>query len=166
MTKSTSGKDDREGGRSGGIQFFSAPSDAARVRWRSDLVSAGFITIALLFLIAVAGEGSTVDTNTLDYVGDLPGWLLWLSQATYVVAVVYALALLVGVGVFARDRLELLRDLLLAAGLSMLFTVLLSRWIDDRWPQLAFLDLSVTRETFPAFALTMAIAVQAAATPT
>ncbi len=151
--------------KSYGIQFFSTPSDASRVRWRSDLISAGFLAVLLLVLIAIAGEGSTVDSNTLEYIGTLPGWLLWLSQATYVVAVLYALALLLGVGIFARDRLELLRDLVLAAGMSVVIAVLLSQWVDDRWPQLALLDLTVTRETFPAFAVTMAVAIQAAASP-
>jgi hypothetical protein len=66
-------------------------------------------------LINVAGEGSSFDRYTLEFVGDLPGWLLWVGQASYVVGVVYSFGLLIGVGVFARGRLGLLRDMLLAA---------------------------------------------------
>jgi len=86
----TAGSDD--GGSDFGIQIFSAPSDAPRVRWHTDLISAGFIAALLFFLILVAGEGSTFDRNTLDFVGDLPGWLQWFGQMIYVVGAVYALA--------------------------------------------------------------------------
>ena len=102
-----------------GIQVFSAPSDAPRVRWRTDLISAGFTSALLIFLIIVAGEGSSFDDNTLAFVGDLPGWLLWLGQAAYIVGVLYAFGLLIGVGFVARGRLELLRDMLLAAVLAV-----------------------------------------------
>ncbi len=149
----------------GGLQVFSAPADAPRVRWRTDLISAGLTTASLVVLIVVAGSGSTLDTNTLTFVGTLPGWLLWLGQATYQLGVVYALALLIGVALFARRRWELLRDMLLAAALAGISVVLLSRFIDDRWPEFAFLDLDRTRDTFPAFFVAMAAAIQAAASP-
>ncbi|MDX2378241.1 MAG: lysylphosphatidylglycerol synthase transmembrane domain-containing protein, partial [Acidimicrobiia bacterium] len=90
---------------------------------------------------------------------------LWLGQAAYVVGVVYAFGLFIGVGIFAKDRLELLRDLLLAAVLAVVAVVLLSQWLDDRWPELAFFDLDQTRETFPAFFVTTSVAIQAAASP-
>ena len=147
------------------IEVFSAPSDAPRVRWVTDLISAGFFVALLLLLILVAGNGSTFDSNTLDYVVTLPGWLLWLCQAAYVVGVVYAIGLLVGVGLFARGRKELLGDMLLAAVLAV-GTVLALTWlIDERWPEFAFFDLDQTRETFPAFFVTTAAAIQAASSP-
>jgi len=148
-----------------GIQIFSAPSDAPRVRWRTDLISAGFTTALLAFLILVAGTGSSLDTNTLEFVGDLPGWLLWLAQAAYVVGVLYAFGLVIGVGLVARGRLELLRDMLLAAVVAVVAVVLLTQWLDGRWPEFAFLDLQQTRDTFPAFFVTTAAAIQAAASP-
>ncbi|MGI9645696.1 MAG: flippase-like domain-containing protein [Ilumatobacteraceae bacterium] len=148
-----------------GIQVFAAPSDAPRVRWRTDLISAGFSASLLVFLIIVAGEGSTLDRTTLQFVGELPGWLLWLGQIAYLVGVLYAFGLLIGVGVFARHRLELLRDMLLAATLAVALALLLSRFIDERWPEFAFFDLDETRDTFPAFFVTTSVAIQAAASP-
>jgi hypothetical protein len=71
-----------------GFQVFSSPSDAPRVRWETDLVSAGLYTALLVFLALVAGNGSSLDGNTLAYVGTLPGWLLWLGQAVYAVGVI------------------------------------------------------------------------------
>ena len=151
--------------QSHGTQIFSAPSDAPRVRWRTDLISAGFTLALLVFVIIVAGEGSSFDDNVLAFTGDLPGWLLWLGQAAYVVGVVYAFGLFIGVGIFAKDRLELLRDLLSAAVLAVVAVLLLSQWLDDRWPELAFFDLQETRTTFPAFFVTTSAAIQAAASP-
>jgi hypothetical protein len=147
------------------IQVFSAPSDAPRVRWRTDLFSAGFTSAMLIFLIIVAGEGSSLDRNTLEFVGDLPGWLLWLGQSAYVVGVVYAFGLLIGVGIFARGRLEFLRDMLLVAVLAVVIVLFLTQWINNRWPELAVFDLQETRDTFPAFFVTTAAAIQAAASP-
>ena len=155
---------DDDGG-SRGIQVFSAPSDAPRVRWPTDLISAGFGAALLAVLILIAGNGSTLDTNTLTFIGTLPGWLLWLGQAVYLVGVLYAFGLVIGVGLVARDRLELLRDMLLAAALAVGGVLALTWWIDSRWPEFAFFDLDKTRETFPAFFITTSTAIQAAASP-
>jgi len=151
--------------RSHGVQVFSAPSDAPRVRWSTDLVSAGFNTGLLVFLIVVAGEGSTLDRATLEFTVQLPGWLLWICQAIYVVGVLYAFALLTGIGLFARGRLELLRDMLLAGLLAVAAVLLLTRFIDERWPEFAFFELDTTAETFPAIFITTGAAIQAAASP-
>jgi len=148
-----------------GIQVFSAPSDAPRVRWQTDLLSAGFTAALGFVLILVAGEGSTFDNSTLEFVGSLPGWLLWLSQAAYGVGVLYGIGLLIGVGLFATGRLDVLRDMVLAALFAVAIGVVLTQIIDNRWPEFAFLDLNQTRNTFPAFSLTTATAIQAAASP-
>ncbi|MBG7606289.1 MAG: hypothetical protein IZT58_16955, partial [Actinobacteria bacterium] len=148
-----------------GIQVFSAPSDAPRVRWKTDIISAGLTSALLFFLILVAGEGSTFDTTTLQFVGGQPGWLLWLAQMVYVIGSFYAISLLIGVGVFARGRLELLRDMILAALLAMAIAAILTQFIDNRWPEMELFDLNTTRDTFPAFVITTATAIQAAASP-
>jgi uncharacterized protein (TIRG00374 family) len=148
-----------------GVQVFSVPSDAPRVRWRSDLVSAVISAAVLFFLILVAGQGSTFDTTMLEFAGGLPGWLRWMAQAAYAIGSWYAILLLVGVGVFARRRLELMRDMVLAALLAMAIAFVLTQWLDNRWPELAFFDLDATRHTFPAFVISTSTAIQAAASP-
>ena len=148
-----------------GVQVFSAPSDAPRVRWMTDLISAAFVAVLGLLLIVVAGNGSTFDDLTLEFAGGLPGWLLWLSQAAYGVGVLYGIGLLIGVGLFAKGRLDVFRDMLLAALFAVGIVVGLTQLIDGRWPEFAFFDLNQTRDTFPAFFVTTATAVQAAASP-
>ena len=148
-----------------GIQVFSAPSDAPRVRWKTDLISAAFVAALGVLLIIVAGNGSTFDDMTLEFAGGLPGWLLWLCQAAYGVGVLYGIGLLIGVGLFAKGRLDVLRDMVLAALFSVGIVVALTQLIDGRWPELAFFHLDRTRDTFPAFFVTAATAVQAAASP-
>ena len=147
------------------VEIFSAPSDAPRVRWKTDLLTAGFSSALLALLVLVAGNGSTLDTNTLEFVGTFPGWLLWMGQAVYVVGVLYSFGLLIGVGVFARGRLEVLRDMLVAALVAIAGVIALTWLIDSRWPELAFFDVDDTRETFPAFFVTSSTAIQAAASP-
>ncbi len=132
-----------------GIHVFAAPSDAPRVRWPTDLISAGFSAVLTLVLVLVAGNGSTVDDNTLDWVGTLPGWLRWLAQAAYAVGVLYGVGLLVGVGVFAKRRLQVLRDMLLAAGFAVILVVVLTQLIDRRWPEFAFFDLDGREKRSP-----------------
>jgi uncharacterized protein (TIRG00374 family) len=83
----------------------------------------------------------------------------------FVVGALYALALLVGVGLFARGRLELLRDMVLAAVLAVVVVLVLTQWIDSRWPEIPMFDLNETRDTFPAFSITTLTAIQAAAAP-
>ena len=147
------------------FQVFSSASDAPRVRWRTDLFSAALAFAALVALIAVAGTGAEIDDNALEFIGTLPGWFRWLGQASYLTAAVYSLGLLIGVGVFAKGRIELFRDMLLAAVVGALGSVLLTLHVDDRWPQLALLDLQQTRTTFPTFMITSIVAIQAAAAP-
>ncbi len=153
------------GSRSSGIQVFSAPSDAPRVRWKTDLISAAFTAALLFFLILVAGQGSSFDDTTLEFVGGLPGWLLWLGQAAYAVGVVYGVGLLIGVGIFAKGRLNVLRDMVLAALFAVVISLVLTWLINDRWPEFAFFNLNETRRTFPAFFVATAAATQAAASP-
>ena len=156
--------DDRKGGGIG-VQVFATPSDAPRVRWRMDLLVAAVDIGLLVVLLLVAGDGSSFDKAVLGFAADLPGWVLWLGQLGYVAGVLYTVSLLIGVGLVARHRLELLRDLLLAAGLAALLVVFFSWIADGRWPEIAFVDLDDTRETFPALFATTATAIQAAASP-
>jgi uncharacterized protein (TIRG00374 family) len=148
-----------------GVQVFAAPSDAPRVRWKTDLIAAGSAAVLGLLLIVIAGDGSTFDDLTLDFAGGLPSWLLWLCQAAYGMGVLYGIGLLIGVGLFARGRLEVFRDMVLAALLSVAIVVGLTQLIDGRWPEFALFDLDQTRNTFPAFFVTTATAIQAAASP-
>ena len=147
------------------FQVFSSASDAPRVRWRTDLAAAGLLAAALVALIIVAGTGAQLDDDALEFVGTLPGWFQWLGQASYVVAVVYTLGLLIGVGIFAKGRIELFRDMVLAAIVSAVSAALMTQYVDDQWPDIALFDLQQTRTTFPMFTITSVVAIQAAAAP-
>ena len=154
-----------DGSPSDGIQVFAAPSDAPRVRWTTDLISAAFSAALVFLLVLVAGNGSSFDDTTLEFVGGLPGWLLWLAQAAYGVGVLYGVGLLIGIAIFAKGRLDVARDMILAALFSVVIVLVLTQLIDNRWPEFAFFDLNQTRNTFPAFFVTTATATQAAAAP-
>ena len=143
-----------------GLQVFSAPANAVRVRRINDLVSVVFGAGVLLVLAVVASSSSELDGNWSGLAADLPGWLLWAAQATYVVSVGNAAALILGVGAFARDRLELIRDLLLAAALAGAMTIGLSHLVDARLPEV-LLAGSAPATTFPALFVAVTAAIQA-----
>lgn len=148
-----------------GLQVFSAPSDAPRIRRVNDAVSA-MSAVALLVLMAlVADSGAGFDQHWAALVIQLPGWILWSAQAVYVAAVAYAALLIVGVAVVARHRIELARDLVLAALLAGGLATLLSRLVDTAWPTLTLVSASHPASTFPAFFVAATTAVQAAAAP-
>ncbi|MGI9622833.1 MAG: flippase-like domain-containing protein [Acidimicrobiales bacterium] len=148
-----------------GIQFFAAPSDAARVRRVSDLVPAVLGSSIILLLVFVAADGTTFDAAWADLVAETPDWIVWLGQAGYTVGLLYGAGLVMGVGFVARGRLELLRDLFLAGVLAVGAAALLSGVVDDQWPEVPVTDLGDTTTTFPAFLITALVAVEAAAGP-
>ena len=53
--------------------------------------------------------------------------------------VLYGVGLLIGVGLFAKGRLDVFRDMVLAALLAVVIVVALTQLIDDRWPEFAVL---------------------------
>ena len=114
------------GSASDGIQVFAAPSDAPRVRWTTDLISAAISAVLAFLLVLVAGNGSTFDDTTLEFVGELPGWLLWLAQVAYGVGVLYGVGLLLGIAIFAKGRLNVARDMILAALFSVVIVLILT----------------------------------------
>jgi uncharacterized protein (TIRG00374 family) len=148
-----------------GIQVFSAPSDAPRVHRINDLVTALAAVGALVVLGLVAEQGTQFDVSWSNMAGNLPGWILWALQCVYVVTLAYTVSLVVCVAVFARNRLELARDLVLAAALAGGLGAALGRLVDDRWPQIAVVTTADPSTTFPAFFVAVTTAVQAAAAP-
>lgn len=148
-----------------GIRVFATASGAPRVRRSTDAASVVALTILVVFLVAVVARGTAFDDAWADVVPLLPGWVRWLSQVAYVVGVTYVAVLVLGVALFARGRLELVRDLLLSAALAIATALVLTGLVDDRWPAASLTDLDQTATTFPAFLLTAVVAVQSAAGP-
>jgi len=145
--------------------FFAEPSDQPRVRRSADAALAIAGGALLVILAIVARGGTAVDQAWVTFVVHLPAWLVWLGQAAYLVSIAAACGLLIGIAIWARRRLELLLDLVLAALLAVVAAGALSRWVDGRWPAVALTDLDHTRTTYPAFVITAIVAVQAAAAP-
>jgi hypothetical protein len=146
-----------------GFEFFASPPDGPRVRRSSDTAVAVAGAILVAILAVVRGNGTSVDAAWTSVVAVLPAWLTWCADALYVLSVATAGALLVGIALLGRRRLELLRDLVLAAALAVVAAAALARFVDGQWPAVALTNLDQTRTTFPAFLVTAVIAVQAAA---
>jgi glycosyltransferase 2 family protein len=149
----------------GRFEFFAAAPGGPRVRRSSDAAVAVAGVALVVILAVVRGDGTSVDEAWSAVVDVLPTWLTWSAHAVYLLSIVTAGALLVGIALLGGRRLELLRDLVLAATLAVVAVGVLTRLVDDRWPAVALTDLDQTRTTFPAFLVAAVIAVQAAAGP-
>lgn len=145
--------------------MFSAPSDAPRVRRTNDLVGVVGAGVVLFVIGLVAWDGSTLDQDWADLVAGLPGWVRWLGQVAHTAGILYGAALIVGVAAVARDRLELVRDLVLAAVLAVGSVIVLSWWFDGRWPDVDLFTPGDLATTFPAVSVAAVVSVQAAAAP-
>ena len=148
-----------------GIQVFASPSDAPRVRRRTDMVLALVEAALIVFLAVVVGNEAGFDQAWADMLPSMPGWVLWVSQVAYVVAIIATGLFVVGVTLFAKRRKELARDLFLAGALAALLTLGISQLVDARWPEFPLTDLGDTSTTFPAFFITVFVAIQSTAAP-
>jgi hypothetical protein len=110
------------------------------------VAAAGGVIVAILTV--VRGGGTSVDAAWSAVVDVLPTWLTWCAQALYVLSIATAGALLVSIALLGRRRLELLRDLVLAAALAVVAAGALTRFVDDGWPAVALTNLDQTRTTF------------------
>ena len=111
-------------------------------------------------LILVAGKGSTFDDNTLDWVGEPAGLVALAGTGGLRGGRLGPVGLLVGVGIFGKGRLQVLRDMLLAAAFAVVLVLALTGIIDERWPEFVFFHLDQTRTTFPAFFVTTSAAIR------
>jgi hypothetical protein len=155
----------RRATRSLGFQVFASESHAPRARRAVDAAVA-FVGAALVVaLAAVADDNSGLEQSWSRLAESLPGWLQWLAGVTYFLGAVYLGILIVGVGLIARQRKDVLRDILAAGVLSIVVVIALARIVSGTWPEIVLFDLSGTAVTYPAMFITILTAVAVTASP-
>ena len=120
------------------LVVFASSSDDERRRSPSDVLSLLAGALLVLWGALAASQQGAFLTAVTDTITALPGWIDSLIASASVVAAIYAVGLLV-VTVAARDRLGLLRDLLVAIAVTVLASFLLGRLRDGAWPEVAAL---------------------------
>jgi uncharacterized protein (TIRG00374 family) len=151
--------------RSLGFQVFASESHAPRARRAVDAATVVVGAVLIAGLAVVAEDRATLEQSWQELAEALPGWVQWLAEVTYFVAGSYLVVLVIGVGLVARRRKDLLRDLLVGAALSIGLAVVLARVVSGGWPDVVFLEPSSTATTYPALFITLLTAVHVTAAP-
>ena len=155
----------RRAARSLGLQVFASESHAPRARRSVDAATVIGGAVLVAGLAALADDPSTLQDNWSRLADSLPGWIQWLAEVTYFLGVLYLAVLIVGVGLVARERKDVLRDLLVALVSSVGLTVALTQAVSGEWPDLVVVDRADTATTFPVLFITILAAVHVTAAP-
>ncbi len=147
------------------LEAFASESGAPRARRSTDAIVA-VVGLGLVVLTAWLSEGSSRLEQSLSNVAvALPDWVQWLAEMSYLMGALYILGVLVGVGLVARHRKDVLRDVFVAIVLTILTVILLTRLLDGTWPDVAVFESDRPAETYPAVFLAILTAVQGTAGP-
>jgi uncharacterized membrane protein YbhN (UPF0104 family)/tRNA A-37 threonylcarbamoyl transferase component Bud32 len=106
------------------IRFFSSASDAPRARRPTDFVLCVGSIGAIVTTAALAPDPEDASA-TADFIKSLPGLFGWFWEIVHVLAIAWAMALLIA-ALFGRGRRSLFRDQVLALILAALGSLLLA----------------------------------------
>ena len=106
------------------IRFFSSASDAPRARRPTDFVLCVGAIGVIVTTVALAPDPEDAST-TADFIKSLPGLFGWFWEIVHVLAIAWAVALLIA-ALFGRGRRSLFRDQVLALILAALGSLLLA----------------------------------------
>jgi uncharacterized membrane protein YbhN (UPF0104 family) len=148
-------------------RFFAAPPDDPRARRPSDVA---IVTVAMGLVAAlgwhhrVRGELDRRVAGVFD--GELPDWLSGIATIVFITGGLAALALIVGIAVWGRGRLALVRDMVAALGTTLVLALAASYLAGPEFPDL--LPELLERDGFPSYPvvrLAAAVAVVRVAQP-
>ena len=133
-------------------RYLIATTEQPRVRRAADATG---VVFGLLIVLASGRSFSQVvelDQAMSDLLAAIPEWLIGTLSAVYGVGAVYAVALFAAVLIQWKERLDAVRDMVLAVITTSLLSTILVRVISGAWP-LVFpeLDLAEPVAQFPIF---------------
>jgi len=148
------------------MQIFAAESHAPRSRRTLDIAIVVVGSVLIAGLILISDDRSELEERWFEFASEIPDWIAWFADAVYLTGWIYFLFLIIGLGLVARQRHDLLRDMLVALALPIAVTFLLAQLVSNEWPDLAILmEEGEIADTFPALSVTMITAVHATASP-
>src|SRR5262245_4885110 len=115
-----------------GFRFFASPIDEPRARRATDIFLLSGTSIALIFLALTATPPSAFEQALIELAASLPSFLDGVWQLLLDLLTVWALALLALA--LIRGRKLLLRDMLLAAAVALVVSLVLTRVTTGSWP--------------------------------
>ncbi len=115
-------------------RYFAGSPGQPRVRRASDAVAIGAGLLLLVWTGLSAGAILAFEQLLVDLAGSLPSWSKNVYQIGYLLGFLMVIALFVAVILQGRQRLDLLRDLVLAVVVSITVAVLLALWLSEAFP--------------------------------
>ncbi len=147
-------------------RYLIATTEQPRVRRSAD--ATGLVVALLIFLMSWRSFNRVVDVDQTmsDLVSTIPEWLTGTLSAVYGLGFVYAIALFVAVLVQWKQRLDAVRDMVLAVVATALLATILVRLISGAWPLvIPELGLAEVIAQFPIFRVVTTTAVLLALAP-
>jgi uncharacterized protein (TIRG00374 family) len=117
-------------------RYFAGSPGQPRVRRASDAVAIGVGLLLLLWTGLGVGRILAFEQVLLDLTGSFPSWSTNLYQIFYLLGFLMVVSLFVAVILQGRQRLDLLRDLVLAVVVSITAAILLALWLSEAFPSL------------------------------
>ena len=149
------------------IRIFASASHEPRGRRIADALALA-LSLLVLGWAAWQSEGKTLlEMELIDFLRAWPSWMVDAFGMMFVLVAIYAIGLLIGITFFARQRLDVARDMLTAAAIAILASELLGRVVADGWPDVwfqAMLD-DDGPPVFPVVRMAAVTAVVSAASP-
>jgi len=117
-------------------RYFAGSPGQPRVRRASDAVAIGAGLLLLIWTGVSVGRTLAFEQVLLDLAGSFPSWSENLYQIFYLLGFLMVVSLFVAVILQGRQRLDLLRDLVLAVVVSITLAILLALWLSEAFPSL------------------------------
>ncbi len=117
-------------------RYFAGSPGQPRVRRSSDAVAIGAGLLLLVWTGLSAGRILAIEQVLVDLAGSFPSWSQNVYQIGYLLGFLMVVSLFVAVILQGRQRLDLLRDLVLAAVVSITAAILLALWLSEAFPSL------------------------------
>ena len=144
--------------------FFVSP-DGARARRPSD-VAIGVFGALLVFLTALKSDQIEWAEDFFgQLIGLLPSWIATAFGVVYGIGFIYALIIVVMALTQLRTRRDLVRDIVIVIGLTLLIVVLLTRVVSGEWPVLLPELFNQGETLYPVLRVAMVSAILVVASP-
>ena len=145
--------------------WFFVSSDGARARRPSD-VAIGVFGALLVFVTALKSDQIEWAEDFFgQLIGLLPSWIATAFGVVYGIGFIYALIIVVMALTQLRTRRDLVRDIVIVIGLTLLIVVLLTRVVSGEWPVLLPELFNQGETLYPVLRVAMVSAILVVASP-
>lgn len=120
----------------GAVRVFASSSHEPRSRRASDVIWLVISVLVLAWAAWNASDTTTAEEAFVDFLRSWPTWAIQVFELLFVLASVYAIGLLIGITFFARNRLDVARDMYIGLLIALVVSQLVGQLVSDEWTSL------------------------------